>query len=65
MMKKLVLLMLGFLSFCGVNAQQTAFDVDLWPNGLPNSNGIDKSQPYDDAKQNFKPSIRVFLPNTT
>ena len=62
-MKKLVLLMLGFLSFCGVNAQQTAFDVDLWPNGLPNSNGIDKSQPYDDAKQNFKPSIRVFLPD--
>lgn len=62
-MKKLVLLMLGFLSFCGVNAQQTAFDVDLWPNGLPNSNGIDKSQPYDDAKQNFKPFIRVFLPD--
>lgn len=63
MMKKLVLLMLGLLSFCGVKAQQPAFDIDLWPNGLPNSNGIDKTQPYDDAKQNFKPSIRVFLPD--
>jgi acetyl esterase/lipase len=37
--------------------------MDLWPNGLPNSNGIDQSQPYDDSKQNFKPSIRVFLPD--
>lgn len=43
------------------SAQQT-IDIDLWPEGLPNSNGIDKAQPYDDAKQNFKPSIRVFLP---
>lgn len=37
-------------------------DIDLWPNGLPNSNEIDKIQPFDDSKQNFKPSIRVFLP---
>lgn len=64
-MKKFALLMLGLLSFCGVNAQQNAFDIDLWPNGLPNSNGIDKTQPYDDAKQNFKPSIRVYLPDAT
>jgi acetyl esterase/lipase len=63
MMKKLVLLMLGLLSICGIKAQQPAFDIDLWPNGLPNSNGIDKTQPFDDTKQNFKPSIRVFLPD--
>ncbi len=37
-------------------------DIDLWQDGLPNSNGIDKTQPFDDATQNFKPSIRVFLP---
>lgn len=37
------------------------FDVDLWPKGLPNTNGID-NQPFDDNKQNYKPSIRVFLP---
>ena len=64
-MKKFVLLMLELLTFCSINAQQNAFDIDLWPNGLPNSNGIDKTQPYDDAKLNFKPSIRVFLPDAT
>ncbi len=37
------------------------FDVDLWEKGLPNTNGIDTTS-YDDAKSNFKPSIRVFLP---
>lgn len=62
MMKKVVIFMLGFLSLLGAKAQQGSFDIDLWPNGLPNSNGIDKTQPYDDSKQNFKPSIRVFLP---
>ena len=44
-----------------VLAQKT-FDIDLWENGLPNSNGIDKTQPFDDATRNFKPSVRVFLP---
>ena len=44
-----------------VLAQKT-FDIDLWKNGLPNSNGIDKTQPFDDATRNFKPSVRVFLP---
>ncbi len=38
------------------------FSIDLWPDGLPNSNGIDKTKPFDDATQNFKPNIRVFLP---
>jgi len=62
-MKKLFLFMFSFLSVLGIHAQQPAFDIDLWQNGLPNSNGIDKTQPYDDSKQNFKPSIRVFLPD--
>lgn len=60
-MKKLALLMFGFFTLIGANAQQAPFDIDLWPNGLPNSNGIDKT-PFNDSKQNFKPSIRVFLP---
>lgn len=55
--------MLSIFTMLGSRAQQAAFDIDLWQDGLPNSNGIDKSQPYDDAKQNFKPSIRVFLPD--
>ena len=55
--------MLSIFGAFTMQAQQpSAFDIDLWPNGLPNSNGIDKSQPFDDSKQNFKPSIRVFLP---
>lgn len=37
------------------------FDIDLWPEGLPNTNGIDR-QPFDDNTQNYKPSLRVFLP---
>lgn len=63
-MKKILFFMLSFLiSTLKLSAQQEAFNMDLWPNGLPNSNGIDQSQPYDDSKQNFKPSIRVFLPD--
>jgi acetyl esterase/lipase len=63
-MKKFLFFMLSFLiSTLKLSAQQEAFNMDLWPNGLPNSNGIDQSQPYDDSKQNFKPSIRVFLPD--
>ena len=63
-MKKILFFMLSFLiSTLKLSAPQEAFNMDLWPNGLPNSNGIDQSQPYDDSKQNFKPSIRVFLPD--
>ena len=62
-MKKLLAFLLGTIGMLGVHAQQQSFDIDLWQDGLPNSNGIDKSQPYDDSKQNFKPSIRVFLPD--
>ena len=62
-MKKLLALLLGTIGVLGMHAQQHPFDIDLWQDGLPNSNGIDKSQPYDDSKQNFKPSIRVFLPD--
>lgn len=62
-MKKIItsIVMLGMA--IGALAQSAkTFDIDMWPDGLPNSNGIDKTQPYDDEKRNFKPSIRVFLP---
>ena len=39
---------------------QKEFDLDLWPNGLPNTNGIDHL-PFDDNVNNYKPSLRVFL----
>lgn len=58
---KLILSLL--LMMCMLTARgQQQFDINLWSNGLPNSNGIDKTQPFDDSKQNFRPSIRVFLP---
>lgn len=41
---------------------QKEFDVDLWPNGLPNTNGIDHL-PFDETVQNYKPSLRIFLPS--
>ena len=41
---------------------QQYISIDLWPQGLPNTNGIDSTQPFDDSKQNFKPNIRVYLP---
>lgn len=62
-MKKIASLIVGILCAFSANAQQKPFDIDLWQKGLPNSNGIDKTQPFDDKKQNFKPSIRVFLPD--
>lgn len=65
-MKKLSLLPALLILLCSMtaSAQVTGkpFDVDLWPNGLPNTNGID-NQPFDDNKQNYKPSVRVFLPS--
>lgn len=62
MFRKLLATCVGlFVAGNSVLAQKT-FDMDLWEKGLPNSNGIDKTQPYDDSKRNFKPSVRVFLP---
>lgn len=43
-------------------AAQGVFDIDLWQSGLPNTNGRDKTEPYDAAKRNYRPSIRVWLP---
>lgn len=62
-MKKLLISMMLFGATLASFAQQAkGFDIDLWQNGLPNSNGIDKTQPYSSETRNFKPSIRVFLP---
>lgn len=56
------IIMTFFACCCAVIASaQQPINIDLWPNGLPNSNGIDKT-PFDDSRQNFKPTIRVFLP---
>ena len=59
-MKSIIMMILTCCCAAIASAQQP-INIDLWPNGLPNSNGIDKT-PFDDARQNFKPTIRVFLP---
>jgi len=47
---------------CTAAKAQQVIDLDLWTNGLPNSNGIDQTQPFDNEKRNFKPAVKVFLP---
>ena len=47
---------------CAMAQQLKNFEIDMWPDGLPNSNGIDKTQPYDAEARNFKPMIRVYQP---
>ena len=50
------------LGLVAVQAQQSYFDVKLWENGLPNSNGNDSGE-YILQGKNYKPVMRVFLPN--
>lgn len=38
------------------------FEIPLWPQGLPNSNGTEK-EPANDQKGIFTPMIRVYLPS--
>lgn len=49
------------VSSANVTVAQPPFDIDLWEQGLPNSNGKE-TEGYDDKKHNYKPSVRVFLP---
>ena len=43
-------------------AQDKGIVVDIWPDGLPNTNGVDLTKPFDDATGNYKPQITVYLP---
>lgn len=63
---KSILFSLLILTAAGIGnlfAQKTMIDIDLWPNGLPNTNGVDHL-PFDDKSHNYKPSMRVFLPDS-
>lgn len=61
-MRKLILTLLLLAgTLCSWAQQPQNFDIDLWTNGLPNTNGVDQ-QPFDASQRNYKPSIRVFLP---
>ena len=62
-MKRIFLSIIAMaFAMMAVAQQAKSFDIDLWQNGLPNSNGLDKTQPYNDQNRNFKPMIRVYLP---
>ena len=63
-MKQILAILCLMCSMSAFSQSPKFFDIDLWPNGLPNSNGIDKTQPYSNEARNFKPSIRVFLPES-
>lgn len=55
-----------FSMLCGQASIEkgSPFIIDLWENGLPNTNGMEQNG-YDDKKKNYKPSIRVYLPTST
>ena len=44
-------------------AAQEKFTVDVWPDGFPNTNGRDLTQPYSDSTHNYRPRFRLFLPD--
>lgn len=62
-MKKIFLTFFLFVLACCFTFAGQVFDVKLWPNGMPNTNGID-NQPEDKSKGNYYPEIRVFLPDS-
>lgn len=43
-------------------AAQEKFTVDVWPDGFPNTNGRDLTEPYDAKSGNFKPQLFAYLP---
>lgn len=61
-MKRILIILSALLLPLSALKAQTEFTVDLWPDGLPNTNGIDLTEPYDNTKSNFKPQLLAFLP---
>ncbi len=43
-------------------AQTKGTVVEIWPDGLPNTNGLDLTKPYNDKEANYKPEMTVYLP---
>lgn len=46
------------------HGQHCVFELDLWPQGMPNTNGKDHL-PEDLNHGNYKPTIKVFLPDSS
>lgn len=43
---------------------QKPLEIEIWPDGLPNSNGTDITEPYNDSTRNYKPTMYVYLPDS-
>lgn len=56
-------MMLLLLPLPALMAQSGGIEVNLWPDGLPNTNGRDLTQPYSDSTHNYRPRFRLFLPD--
>jgi acetyl esterase/lipase len=58
-----LLLLFCLLASQSADAQNKTeyIEIDLWRQGLPNTNGKDRL-PFNEAEGNYKPSIRVYLP---
>ncbi len=61
-MKKLLGTLLLVLAGAAAAIAQKTFTVDVWPQGLPNTNGMDITEPFDDKTRNFKPQMFAYLP---
>ena len=63
---KLIILQMfmGLFQLTAAQAHEQSFDIALWPNGLPNSNGLDKAT-AEDAKKYCEPEMRAFLPEAS
>ncbi len=57
-------LFMGIFQLAAAQTREHGFDVLLWPNGMPNSNEMDKTYPGD-TKKNYEPEMRVFLPEAS
>lgn len=52
-----------FLSFAALAVSgQDSVKINLWPDGFPDTNGLDISKPFDDAAGNYNPRLTVYMP---
>lgn len=61
MKKTFALLFAMTILFSAAKAQEGK-TILLWPNDMPNTNGVDH-EPFDDSRRNFRPEMHAFIPD--
>lgn len=61
-MKRTIGALLLMLMCATYMSAQKTFTVDVWPDGLPNTNGRDLTEPYNNETYNYKPQLLAYLP---